>query len=68
MSSCELAVSVSGQESSSGESVGFEELVEWKGPIYLVEGLKPSILYSMDEEDFYFPQINEDDVSSGMEY
>lgn len=68
MSLSERTISINDQESSFGESVGFEELVEWKGPVGSAGGLGASILYSMDGEEFFFPLIDEDDVSSGMVY
>lgn len=68
MSSFEHTASVSGQESSSGESVGFEELVEWKGPVVSAGGLGASMLYTMDGEEFFFSLMDEDEVSSEMAY
>lgn len=58
----------SGQESSIGESLGFEELVEWKGPVGESGNQDASVLYTIDGEEFFFPLLDERDVSSGMAY
>lgn len=67
MSSSKRMVSVNEQESSR-ESVSFEELVEWKGPVSSVGWLGASMQYLMEGEDFYFLLIDEDDISSGLAY
>lgn len=64
----EHKVSVDGEESSTAESLGFEELVEWKGLIEIFEDLDACNLYTMDGEELFFPILDEDDVSSGMAY
>lgn len=68
MSSSEHTVSVSGQESSIEESLGFEDLVEWKGPVGTSGIRDASVLYKMDRKDFFFLLLDEKDVSSGMTY
>lgn len=67
MSLSKRAVSVNEQDSSR-ESVSFEELVEWKGPISSVGWLGASMRYSMEREDFYFLLIDEDDIRFGLVY
>lgn len=68
MSSSGRTTSVNDPESVSRELVGFEELVEWKGPVGSSRELGASVLYTTDAEDFFFPLIDEDEVSSRMAY
>lgn len=68
MSSFEETVSVSGQELSSHRSLGFEELVEWMGPMGSFGDQDASVRYRMGREDFFFPLLDENDISFGMAY
>lgn len=67
MNSSERTISV-GKKGLPKETFGFEELVEWKGPIISFGGLYTSIKYTMDGEDFHFPLIEDDDPSFGLVY
>lgn len=64
----ERTTSVSNEESLSGGSVGFEELVQWKGLVGASGELGPCVLYTMEGKEFFFPVIDEDVVSSRMAY
>lgn len=68
MSSSECTASVIEEKSILGGSVGFEELVEWKGLIGSSGELGSSILYTMEGKDFFSPLIDEDVVNSKITY